>query len=116
MRQLPLYQCHKKVWALKIAAIQPDTLPKFSRPTCKGCFSLGTACGSCERCSWEKEHGPQLGAMIVPANELYLPFRVTAAFLAKHKPEVGGYWVQYADGYESFSPAAAFEEGYTLIA
>jgi len=40
---------------------------------------------------------------------------VSAEFLAKHKPEVGGYWVQYADGYQSFSPAAAFEEGYTRI-
>lgn len=29
--------------------------------------------------------------------------------------EVGGYFVKYADGYESFSPAKAFEEGYTEI-
>lgn len=27
---------------------------------------------------------------------------------------VGGYFVRYADGYTSWSPAAAFEEGYTL--
>ncbi len=27
---------------------------------------------------------------------------------------VGGYYVQYADGYTSWSPAKAFEEGYTL--
>jgi hypothetical protein len=32
---------------------------------------------------------------------------------AKHKPQVGGYLVQYDDGYTSFSPAKAFEEGYT---
>jgi hypothetical protein len=31
----------------------------------------------------------------------------------KHKPQVGGYFVQYRDGYKSFSPAAAFEEGYS---
>lgn len=30
---------------------------------------------------------------------------------AKHQPHVGGYFVQYADGYQSFSPAKAFEEG-----
>lgn len=29
--------------------------------------------------------------------------------------EAGGYLVQYADGYRSFSPAKAFEEGYTRI-
>ena len=28
---------------------------------------------------------------------------------------VGGYFVRYADGFESWSPAAAFEDGYTLI-
>lgn len=33
----------------------------------------------------------------------------------KHKPQVGGYYVVYADGYQSFSPAKAFEEGNTLI-
>lgn len=35
-------------------------------------------------------------------------------WLDKHKPEVGGYYVLYDDGYESYSPAKAFEEGYTL--
>jgi len=34
---------------------------------------------------------------------------------AKHKPEVGGYLVQYEDGYRSYSPAKPFEEGYTRI-
>lgn len=28
---------------------------------------------------------------------------------------IGGYYVQYDDGYESWSPAKAFEEGYTLV-
>ena len=36
-------------------------------------------------------------------------------WLDKHNPEVGGYYVVYEDGYKSFSPAKAFEEGYTLI-
>lgn len=34
---------------------------------------------------------------------------------AKHRPQVGGYFVQYEDGYTSFSPAAAFEGGYTRV-
>lgn len=33
----------------------------------------------------------------------------------KHKPQIGGYFVQYDDGYQSFSPAKAFEDGYTAI-
>lgn len=33
----------------------------------------------------------------------------------KHQPQVGGYYVVYDDGYQSFSPAKAFEEGYTRV-
>lgn len=34
---------------------------------------------------------------------------------AKNKPQVGGYYVVYEDGYRSYSPAKAFEEGYIKI-
>ena len=40
---------------------------------------------------------------------------VGQAYMAKHVPQVGGYYVRYEDGYESWSPAEAFEEGYTKI-
>lgn len=33
----------------------------------------------------------------------------------KHRPEHGGYLVAYDDDYLSYSPAAAFEAGYSLI-
>lgn len=33
----------------------------------------------------------------------------------KHKPQVGGFYVLYEDGYSSFSPAKAFEDGYSLL-
>jgi len=115
MRQLPRYQCHKKVWALKIAAIEYELLPNFSRATCKGSQAFGTACGNCERCKWEQSHGPKMGAMITPADSLYAPFAIDADFILKHRPEAGGYFVVYDDGYQSFSPAKAFEEGYTLL-
>ena len=39
----------------------------------------------------------------------------TPNYMHKHKPEVGGYYVVYEDGYKSFSPAGAFESGYTLL-
>lgn len=37
------------------------------------------------------------------------------AWITKHKPEVGGYLVVYEDGYKSYSPAKAFEEGYSIL-
>lgn len=112
---LPRYKCHKEVNAVKIAAIEFAPMPNFSRPTCKGCFAMGTACGNCERCKWETEHGAARNAVITPEGSDFPSFVVSAEFMAKHKPEVGGYFVHYADGYESFSPAKAFEEGYTLV-
>lgn len=40
---------------------------------------------------------------------------VSKEWLDKHQPAVGGYFVRYEDGYESFSPADAFEAGYTRV-
>ena len=50
---------------------------------------------------------------IIPADDGYAPFTVDAAYMQKHEPQVGGYYVVYKDGYRSFSPSDAFEEGYT---
>ena len=41
-----------------------------------------------------------------------LGVEVTAEYMKKHRPQVGGFYVLYNDGYHSFSPAAAFESGY----
>ena len=88
MRQMPRYKCHKEVWALKIQEIQ--------------------LAAYCERYSVG-------AAFLVPADEGYHPVRVSHEYMLKHKPQVGGYYVQYKDGYESYSPAKAFEEGYTAL-
>lgn len=40
-------------------------------------------------------------------------FHATSVWANKHNPLVGGYYVRYEDGYESYSPAEAFESGYT---
>lgn len=84
--EMPKYKCHKEVWALKIQAIEFEANSQES----------GTA-------------------TIRPADEGYAPFVASQEYMEKHKPHAGGYYVVYAGGYKSFSPADAFESGYTRI-
>jgi len=86
--QMPRYKCHKEVWALKIEAVE-DRTPKNDESD-----------GSC---------------FLVPVNKVYAPIRVGGTYMRKHKPETGGYYVVYADGYQSYSPGKAFEDGYTRL-
>lgn len=86
--ELPRYKCHKEVWALKIAEVRDTTEP--------GNESDGSR-------------------LLIFDEKPYAPIRVDMAYVHKHKPEAGGYYVVYADGYKSFSPAKAFEDGYTKV-
>lgn len=54
-----------------------------------------------------------IGNTIVPEDEGYAPLEVSHEYLMKFEPIAGGYYVVYEDGYKSFSPAHAFEKGYT---
>lgn len=45
----------------------------------------------------------------------YFPIYVSYTWYVRHEPEAGGYYVVYQDGYVSYSPAEAFESGYTRI-
>lgn len=81
-KEMPKYECHKKVHALKIAGFVAD------------------------------QHGV---VYFQPAEPGYSKVPLTPEFVAKHKPEVGGYYVVYEDGYKSFSPASSFESGYKLL-
>lgn len=56
----------------------------------------------------------ETGAYLDVEEDGYARIRVDADFMSKHSPEAGGYYVVYKDGYKSFSPAEAFEGGYTL--
>ena len=54
-------------------------------------------------------------ATLIPEDNRYGPIEVSEEYMTKHEPKAGGYYVVYKDGYKSFSPAEAFESGYTLI-
>lgn len=90
--EMPRYRCHKEVWALKIDGIQLDSVKAA-----------------------EDNRETDGSAVIVPNDTDYSPFKVDAEYLRKHKPEAGGYYVLYKGGYKSYSPADAFESGYSLI-
>lgn len=82
---LPEWQCHKRVRAAQIVAID------------------------------EAQHITGLRLTLrTPTGEIRI--YVDAQWAARHDAKVGGYYVIYADGYSSFSPRAAFEEGYAQIA
>ncbi len=53
--------------------------------------------------------------VLTPSDPDYGPLSVGLAYFNKHCPKTGGYYVVYDDRYESFSPADAFEAGYTLL-
>lgn len=87
-QKLPLYRCHKTVRAVKIKSVDynPSSGP----------------CGIA-------------GATITPEDGGFEPFAVMADYVARHDPQPGGYFVEYSDGYCSYSPAEAFEQGYRLV-
>jgi len=90
--EMPKYQSHKVVWALKIKEIvfDHDLASKENRET-------------------------DGSAIITPEEDGYAPFEVDREYCRKHNPQVGGYYVVYEDGYKSWSPADAFEGGYTKL-
>lgn len=59
--------------------------------------------------------GISLDGVLSFIEEGYAPIQMPKEWLDKHNPEVGGYLVFYKDGYKSYSPRQAFDEGYTRI-
>ena len=53
------------------------------------------------------------GCTITPAEAEYAAFEVPAEMYLRYTPKAGDYYVVYEDGYKSFSPAKAFEDGYS---
>lgn len=87
-RELPRWKSHKEVWAEKITGVRTPEEVDGVILHLRGDFQIRVGL------EWVGRHTPESGAL----TDL-----------------VGGYFVRYADGYESWSPAKAFEEGYTLI-
>jgi hypothetical protein len=52
------------------------------------------------------------GGALYPTDSSMPPRIVSESYLLKHTPAPGGYYVRYEDGYESYSPAEAFEKAY----
>lgn len=94
--EMPKYRCHKDVWALKIAEIE---------------------------LVWNEATLGQLKmARLTPLNKKYGIIEVDREYILRVTPKnkpfqdlAGGYYVVYKDGYKSWSPAVAFEDGYSLI-
>lgn len=83
---MPRYVCHKTVHALKINQIEPQLRS-------------------------------DLLVHLLPEDNRYPYIVVTDEWCRSHKVErPSGYYVQYEDGYTSWSPVEAFEKGYTPIA
>ena len=81
-KELPKYTCFKEVGALKIKKLDVT----------------------------DQTMGAEL--MMTPHEAGYEGIILPEEYVRKHKPQVGGYYVVYSDGYKSYSPAYAFESGY----
>lgn len=90
--EMPRYRCHKEVHALKIKAVEFDSYK-----------------------ARQENRETDGSALLVPDDGTYGPILVDWAYVRKHDPQPGGYYVVYKDGYRSFSPADAFEDGYTRL-
>lgn len=88
MNNYPKYKCHKVVSAFKILRV---------------CYGITP-----------KNEGDKPIWNIWPVDHDLDPVEVDAIWMEQNRVEPGGYLVIYADGYTSYSPAKAFEDGYTL--
>lgn len=85
MNEMPRYKCHKQVWALKIADM--------------------------------KIHQDK-SVTITPEDDGHGVFTTGAGWWADRfnaDPDDPGYYVVYDNGYTSWSPTKAFEDGYTRV-
>lgn len=90
-RDLPLFQCTKKVHAVKISEIYTNV-------------NITSKNGDITH-----------NNIVIYSVNSYSYIVISKEYYEKFKPYPGGYYVVYEDGYESFSPKEAFENGYFEI-
>jgi hypothetical protein len=83
--EMPRYQCHKKVWALRLSDVE-----------------INNDTGE---------------ARLTPMGRVYAPFDAPDGWSKRYhgSDDDTGYYVVYDDGYASWSPTKAFEDGYSRI-
>lgn len=86
--KMPQFVCHKTVHAFKIREVR---ISGCADPNSAFLFSDGET--DVDR----------------------IELKVDRDFVVRHTPGIGKYFVAYADGYTSISPAAAFEAGYQPV-
>ncbi len=89
-QQLPQYESHETVGALRIVQIM-----KLSND-----LTLRI--------------DPPKGWLIIPAERGFDAFEVDEKYMEKHQPQIGGYFIQYEGGSRSYAPADFFSKGYSL--
>jgi hypothetical protein len=92
---LAAYQCHKVVLAGHIHAIEQDG---YEGGFCRLIFTRR------DELAEEVGLAPEQLSIVVPAS-----------YVTRCNPQVGGYYVLYSGGYESYSPAPEFINGYTRL-
>lgn len=114
---LPRWKCHKEVSAAKITEVRTP------QGECIHAIGL-TTCGYTSDKHFKHGGGPMdhtftpqdvgnVGPLLTLEGGGFV--EIEPEYLVKHKPQVGGYYVVYDDGYKSFSPAETFEGGYTRL-
>jgi hypothetical protein len=65
---------------------------------------------------WALEINTVDGHSLTFRDKGYAPITCADEMFSRYVPVPGDYYVQYEDGYKSFSPRKAFLEGYTRVA
>lgn len=89
--QLPEYRSHKRVWAAKVVQVIDNSGENCEAAIKDDSFVV-----------WVLDNG----GYVHVSNDLKMRGGDNPAC---------GYFVKYADGFQSWSPARAFEEGYTRV-